>query len=268
MKRITNPLILKVLPIVCAVMAVKFAAHLLGWEILTLNPLFSGIIAANVFLIGFLISGVLTDYKESEKLPGELAASIETIIDEATIIYKSKRADSAKECLDYMRDFTIAVKGWLFKTRRTQDMLGMVHGLNDYFLAFESVTQPNFIVRLKQEQNNIRRMLIRIHTIRETSFVASGYLIAEATAVLVVLGLVLTEFTPFYESMFFVGVVSFLLTFLLALIRNLDNPFGYSEGNSTENITLKPLEDLICELEKEAERTGSDGVDHIAARRD
>src|SRR5512133_2650398 len=132
MKRITNPLILRVLPIVCVIMAIKFGAHQLGWEILTLNPLFSGIIAANVFLLGFLISGVLSDYKESEKIPGELAASIETIVDEASIIYKSKRADSAKECLDYMRDFTVAVKSWLFQTTRTKHILGMVHGLNDY----------------------------------------------------------------------------------------------------------------------------------------
>ena len=260
MRRVTNPLFLKVIPIVCAVIALKLGAHLLGWEILTLNPLFSGIIAANVFLIGFLISGVLTDYKESEKLPGELAASLETIIDESSIIYKSKRSDSAQQCIHYMRDLTIAVRDWLFKTRRTQDVLGMIHGLNDYFLAFESLTQANFIARLKQEQSNLRRMLIRIHTIRETSFVASGYIIAEATAVLVLLGLILTEFTPFYESVFFVGVVCFLLTFLLALIRSLDNPFGYYEGNSRENITLKPLEDLISELEKETERTADPGA--------
>jgi hypothetical protein len=260
MNRFTNPLILKVVPIVCAVIAVKLVAHQLGWEILALNPLLSGIIAANVFLMGFLISGVLSDYKESEKLPCELAASIETIVDEASIIYKSKNADSARQCLNYMKDLTIAIRGWLFKTKRTQEVLGMIHGLNDYFLAFESHTQANFIARLKQEQSHLRRLLFRIHTIRETSFVASGYVVAEATAVLVLLGLILTEFTPFYESLFFVGVVCFLLTFLLALIRSLDNPFSYYEGNSRENIPLKPLEDLLCDLEKETERIAGHGA--------
>jgi len=46
-----------------------------------------------------------------------------------------------------------------------------ISGFNDFFLAFESLTQANFIARLKQEQSAIRRMMIRTHTIRETSFV-------------------------------------------------------------------------------------------------
>jgi hypothetical protein len=254
MKRITNPLILKAIPIVCGVIAIKLVAHYLGLEVLSLNPLLSGIIAANVFLLGFLISGVLSDYKESERLPGELAASIETIIDEASMIYKAKKADCAKQCIGYMRDFAVAIREWFFKKRRSHELMDALHGLNDFFVAFESVTQPPFIARLKQEQNNLRRMLIRIHGIRETSFVESGYVIAEATAVLVLLGLTLTEFTPFYESLFFVGVTSFLLTFLLALIRSLDNPFGYYESKSNENISLKPLEDLIRKLDKESGR--------------
>jgi len=37
--------------VVGIVIALKLAAHSYGWEIISLNPLFSGIIAANVFLI-------------------------------------------------------------------------------------------------------------------------------------------------------------------------------------------------------------------------
>ena len=45
-----------------------------------LNALFTSLVAGTIFLIGFLISGVLSDYKESEKLPSELSASIKTLI--------------------------------------------------------------------------------------------------------------------------------------------------------------------------------------------
>jgi hypothetical protein len=50
----------------------------LGAEFLSLSSLFTAVVSANIFLIGFLISGVLVDYKESEKIPGDMAASIET----------------------------------------------------------------------------------------------------------------------------------------------------------------------------------------------
>jgi hypothetical protein len=63
-------LLIRASSLVILVVAGKLLVHLLGWEVLSVNPLFSGIVAANVFLMGFLLSGVLSDYKESERLPG------------------------------------------------------------------------------------------------------------------------------------------------------------------------------------------------------
>ncbi len=83
---------LKTIPFVVIILLLKFLAHYFGYEFLTLSPLFTAIISANIFLIGFLISGTLTDYKESEKLPGDLSASLETMADEAMIIYKNKKS--------------------------------------------------------------------------------------------------------------------------------------------------------------------------------
>jgi len=53
-------------------------------------------------------------------------------------------------------------------------------------------------------------MIIRIHTIRETSFISSGYLIAELTTMSLAIGLILAKIDPFYESLFFTGVIVFL----------------------------------------------------------
>jgi hypothetical protein len=241
-------LALKVVLVVGIVIFLKLIAHWLGWEMLSLNPLFSGIVAANVFLMGFLLSGVLNDYKESERLPGELAASLESIAEEALMISQNKKSLAGKECLVYIRQLTISMKNWFYKRERTRDVMEKLSGLSDFFAAFEPLTQANFIARMKQEQTNIRRILIRIHTVRETSFVSSGYLIAEVTTVFLTIGLILARIDPFYESLFFVGVITFLLVFLMLLIRDLDNPFGFYETDSTEDVSLKPLDDLIDRL--------------------
>ncbi len=91
-------------------------------------------------------------------------------------------------------------------------------------------------------------MIVRIHTIRETSFISSGYLIAELTTALLSLALILSRMEPFYESLFIVGVIVFLLAFLLLLIGDLDNPFGYYEKTSSEEVSLKPLEDAMARM--------------------
>jgi len=238
-------LVMKIFPLVVGVLLTKLLFHSMGWEYISVNSLFTSIISANVFLLGFLLAGTLSDYKESERIPGELAASMETIADECAITYKHKKAKEAKACLHYVAELNTMIQGWLHKKVKTNDLLQKVTGLNDFYLAFESITQPNFIVRLKQEQNSIRRFLIRIHTIRETSFVAVGYAIAELTTALLIIGFIIAKIDPFYESIFFVGIAAFLMMYMIALIKDLDNPFDYYEGEKeSAHVSLTPLIDL------------------------
>ena len=51
-------LALKTLPFIIVIVSIKFSVHYFDYEFLTLNSLFTAIISANIFLIGFLISGV------------------------------------------------------------------------------------------------------------------------------------------------------------------------------------------------------------------
>lgn len=230
---------------VAVVILLKFLAHWAGWEVISLNPLFSGIVAANIFLVGFLLTGVMADYKESERLPGELASSLESIMEEAWSLHRNKKAAAAEDCLSFLLRLAVSINDWFYRKASTKDIMDKLNGLGDFFVAFEPLTQANYIVRLKQEQANIRRILIRVHAVREMSFVSTGYLMAETTTVLLILGLILSKIDPFLESLFFVGIIVFLLVFLILLIRDLDNPFGFYESTSAEDVSLKPLEDLI-----------------------
>ena len=59
------------------------------------------------------------------------------------------------------------------------------------------------------------------------------------------IGLIFTKIDPYYESVFFVAFVSFILIYMVLLIRDLDNPFGYYEKESfADEVSLKPLFDL------------------------
>jgi predicted membrane chloride channel (bestrophin family) len=248
----SHPLMRKAALVVVVVVAGKFAAHWLGWEIISLNPLFSGIVAANVFLMGFLLSGVLTDYKESERLPGELAASIEAITDEVETLWETKQVTASRDCLRHLLVLVESINLWFSKKESTSTVILQITKLNHYFAKLDSHLPANFVVRLKQEQSNLRRMIIRIHTIRETSFIPSGYVISETITLLIVVGLILAKIDPFYESLFFVGLITFLFSFLGLLIRDLDNPFGYYDAASSEDVSLKPLADTAFRLRSAA----------------
>jgi predicted membrane chloride channel (bestrophin family) len=246
-------LTLKVLPFVLAAVAAKSITHYYGWEFLSLSPLFTALISANIFLVGFLITGVISDYKESEKIPGELASSIETIADEFIIIAKTKKTKEAKECLTHCVAFAATVLDWTKKKAKTSEVMDKITGFNDCFIKVEGMTQPNFVARLKSEQHIIRKLVTRIHTIRETNFSEAAYAIAEIITMLLVLGFLFVKIEPYYESLFFLSFVSFILIYLLFLIRDLDNPFSYYEKESlTEEVSLYPIEYVKNRLESTA----------------
>jgi predicted membrane chloride channel (bestrophin family) len=245
-----NRLLIRVSTLVALVVGAKFFIHFLGWEIISINPLFSGIVAANVFLMGFLLSGVLSDFKESERLPGELSACLENLAQEVSGIKMAKPEAKINTCLILLSQLSQDILSWFHKKHRTDELLEHMNELTPQFALIEQWTQATLVARLKQEQSNLRRTLIRIHTIRETSFVSSGYLLADLITFLLCAGLIVAKIEPFYESLFFVSVISYLMIYLLMLIRDLDNPFGYYESYSGEDVSLKPLIDTASRLAK------------------
>jgi hypothetical protein len=244
-----NWIFAKALGIVLIIIGIKFLVHEFGYEFLTINNLFSGIIAANVFLMGFLLSGVLSDFKESEKIPGEIASSINNIYSELMYLYDDKKILKSKESMLYCHELTKSILDWFHRKEKTTSLISKTRHLNFLFAKIENDTQANYIVRLKNEMSSLSKTIIRVDTIRDTSFITSGYQISISVTVFMCLGLIFSKIDPFYESLFFVGVISFLMIFLILLIHDLDNPFAYNKKYSAENVSLYPIRRVLSDIE-------------------
>lgn len=244
----------KVMPFVILVAILKLLSHKFGFEVMELNALFTSLVAGIIFLIGFLITGVLSDYKESEKIPSELAASMKTLYDDTYTIYKGKNSQKALEFIEFQKSFIDSLLDWFHKKERTKSILSKISSMNEFFIEFDKEgVQANYIIKLKNEQNSLRKMVLRIDTIRATNFVSSAYAIVEFMGILIAFGLIIIKIEPFYASLFFTLLVTFLILYMVFLIRDLDNPFDYSvKGESGTEVSLKPINDLRNEdLRKE-----------------
>jgi uncharacterized protein YutD len=237
----------RIAPLILLVALLKFLSHHFELEVLELNALFTSLIAGTIFLIGFLISGVLSDYKESEKLPSELSASIKSLYDDAYTIYKGKNSKNAFEFIAFQKSFTQSLMDWFYKKETTASLLDKVSQMNDYIVELDNEgIQPGYLIKIKNEQNNIRKMILRIDTIRDTNFIGSAYAILEAMGFLIAFSLIIIKIEPFYVALFFTLLVTFLISYMFFLIKDLDNPFDYAEnGESGTEISLRPIHNLI-----------------------
>ena len=109
------------------------------------------------------------------------------------------------------------------------------------------------IHRLKNEQNNLRKIILRIDTIRNTDFISSAYAIVESMAFIISIGLVFinieAEKQNLFAEVFFTLLVSFLIFYMIALIKDIDDPFDYqNNGESGSEINLDVFNDHLKSL--------------------
>ncbi len=239
--------------IVCVLL--KALTIYFDFEPLPYSFILSSMISSNIFLFGFMLNGVLMDYKEAEKIPDEIAVSVEASFDQCFTTYKRTKNDY---CLDYIQsllEFIRMLDDWFHKKIHTRDIMYKLNGFNEHILKTEVLTQATFIGRLKQEISNLRRLTLRAYSIRERVFLGSAHTIIRFTTLFILFNLILTKYNTEFEAMLYVFGFSSIFIFLVKLIHDLDNPFDYYSQNHKyrDAVSLESLHDLNIRITQEME---------------
>jgi hypothetical protein len=185
--------------------------------------------------MGILFAGAIADYKESEKMPGELSASIRSIYNDTTVIPVSKKED--QKILADMRAHAVELLSVLNSNFKRN-----VWKLKEITIALDKVTDdvrklsekgvaPGFITKFRSELTLIDRYSHRIDTITETTFLPAAYTIAQVAIISILAVLMFTNFNIAYGSFLVMFVVSALLISLVYLIQDVDSPFEVNESS-------------------------------------
>lgn len=226
---------------VLAFCVLKLLVHGMGFEKIPLHPLFTSLVASTVFLLGFLLNGVLADFKESEKLPGDLASSLEVLILEIRAIPAHNPSAVVAHHLEAVEGLAQGIVGWLLEQRSTDEMLAHLHRCHGDVVQAAVLLRgcAALQARLMAEMATLLRLINRIETIRTTTFVPLVYWLAYSGISLLCGGLLFMVTNTWQEAMFFVFMIAFMLIMLIQLISDLDNPFGFAEANSAEDVSLE-----------------------------
>jgi hypothetical protein len=245
-------LILKAFGITIILLIVRMVFDYLNFDILSVTNLITAFIGGAIFTIAIIFAGTLTDYKESEKIPGEIVTSIRSLYSDLTLVR--------------VKDMTLIagmqgnVAGLVRCINRnfrnnTWDMEEMDMAIDavitDISTLVDEGVPPNFIIKLKSEVTAIDRLSHRVKTIAGTSFIPAAYAIAELAAVGVVLLLFFVKLDPYYEGLVLFTVLSMLLIALLLLIRDMDNPFEVGKKTYAD-IDMFLLWDLELKLNEKS----------------
>ena len=237
------------------VVAAKYILHHFELEPITLGSLHGSVISGVVFVIGFLLSATIADYKESERIPAEIASTLESMSEDAQSIqenYPKFKSDVYQEQLHAI------ARGYLVDLRSSsrKSMTRMeLHNLNKSHSQMEKAGVPaNFIVKLKQQQSVLLRHLFRVNYIQRITFVPSANILAWSIVVLAATLLLLTDMDPFVSSTVITGAIMFILIYVLQLISVVRTPF-HAEGKTRDDVSLFLLERTVDHLAPRAKGT-------------
>ena len=230
-------------------------------EISDVSVLFTGAF----FVIGLILAGTMSDYKESEKLPGEIASNLEAIEDHMLLAIRTYKPSDGKDLdkdklYNRLLELTTSVVNW-FKSHEkdSKTIYNSIRKVNEMAYYISSVGGEKEAVKgLQDNLNQLRKNVTRAYYIARTDFLAPAYILLLSIVSCVITLLLMCKFKTPMAGYMVTGLVSFVFIYLVQLIKGLDDPFDY--GLDDVNVDLLPMERFKSRIEEGfyAEKTDSE----------
>jgi hypothetical protein len=237
-------LALETLIIVAIIVGLRAVIFALGFPGLSPTALVSSIVGGGIFVMGLVIAGTLSDYKDAERAPTDLAAGLYAILREA----ESMSRVWGKPDMHRLRSRLIEVVDGLRRdidAVNTRDCQTAIEDLSDSFIELEESDVPaNYVVRLRQEQAGLRKAALRIYHIQREEFLPSAYAMIVSFVIMILLLLMFTTIEGPAETLVTVAFLSFFFVYLLRLLNVINKPFKVGQDRN-DDVSLFLLYEFV-----------------------
>jgi hypothetical protein len=228
-------IVLKALGICAILLVLRLVVDALNLDVITVNTVISAFVGGAIFTIAIIFSGTLIDYKESEKIPGELASAIRNLYHDSRVVQVEDQTlvrDLQKhtKALLHVINANFRSNAW-----RQKEITPAMDAVNDDICRLARANAPpQFIVKLRTEVSTIDRLSNRIEVIMETSFIPAAYAISELATAASIFVLLFIRLETFFEGIVVFLVFAAVLISLNLLIRDMDNPFEVGDDSHAD----------------------------------
>jgi hypothetical protein len=255
---------IKTLAVVAVLVGIRAGLWALGVEGLSPTAVSAGIITGGVFVVGLVVAGTLSDYRDAERAPTDLASGLYSILRETESMHAVWHAPD----LSALRTRLIAVVTTLradIDAGDTRTCQAAIEDLSESFLELDESDVPaNYIVRLRAEQAGLRKSLLRVYHLQREEFLPSAYSMIVAFISLIIVLLLFTNFDGLAESLVTVGFLSFFFLGLLQLLSVISTPFKVGTERTEDDVSLFLLNEFVVHVQ--ASEAGETVVEDMEAQ--
>jgi hypothetical protein len=251
--------------LVAVLVGIRAVFFALGIDGMSLSPLTSSIVAGGVFVMGLVVAGTLSDYKDADRAPADLATELYAILRDC----EAMDATWGKPDMAVLRQRLIAVVTALradIDAGDTRECQQAIEDVSASFLELENTDVPaNYIVRLRQCQASLRKAILRVYHIQREEFLPSAYAMIVSLVVIILAVVTVTDFDGVAQSLVTVGFLGFFFIYLLRLLRVIDKPFKVGRERTDDDVSLFLLTEFVVHAHAGDEGVAADDVEAQAA---
>jgi hypothetical protein len=245
-------LMLTTLPFVVAVTLLKVGLEFgLKYQGVVEFSDFGVVLTGAVFLTGFLLAGTMADYKESEKLPGEVATTLQTIEELLVLVAAQKPSFDGKALSKHVLTLTDAIRGWLVKKLTTDQVFAALTDFSNVLVDLEKGGGGSYVSRAASELATVRKHVGRIDVISRTGFLPPAYALLEVLLAMILGLMMVGKFKTPLAEFILVPFVSLVNIYMLRLIKDIDDPFDFAADgtkNGGAEVDLFPIDEYRTRL--------------------
>jgi hypothetical protein len=233
------------LVVVAALVGVRAVLFSWGFQGLPLTALAGSIIAGGVFVMGLVVAGTMSDYKEAERAPSDLAAALYALLRDSEAISRAwGRVD-----LPTLRHRLVAVVDGLRRdidAGDSREAQAAVEALSDSFAEMENTDVPDSrVAHLRLLQSELRKAVLRIYHLQREEFLPSAWVMINSFVVLILGMLMVSSLDSAVETLVTLGFFTFFFIYLLRLLAVIDKPFKVGERRSDDDVSLFLLYEFV-----------------------
>ncbi len=203
------------------------------------------------FVFGLLLAATMSDFKESERIPGEVASNLEAIKDWIYLAMRAPRTGTTDLCKEelnqtFLREqllmITDGIISWIYSKEKDSNVIfPLIRNSNEiaYYFAERGVDKEA-IKGIQENTNAMRKQLTRAYSISRNNFIAPAYTLLRSILFIVMALLLITKFKSNSADYFVTSAITFLFSYLYLLISGLDDPFDIT--NDEIDVDLKPID--------------------------
>ena len=244
-------LVLTTLPFVAVVVGLAwvrdYVLHIKGViEFSEISPVLSVV----SLIIGFMLAGVLADYKDGERIPGEIAAALETIGDTVDVVIDLSREADLTDMRSKFLSLVATVDTWLVRRNHVENCYTAMNAFKTIAGRMHTAVGVNYSIRCLGELSTLRRLITRADVIERTSFMPVGYALLDLLVGSSLILLLAANFKSVLSEYFLLTLFGLIYIYLARLIRDVDQPFMYrSTRSDTAEVSPFPLQEYRERLE-------------------